>query len=100
MTMTRATHRGSRVFALLAGAAVVCAAMATTAAFDPADARSRSFSRSHSVGAYDRNRFHHVRGHRYGSFYRCHGCRSSYYVGPRHGTRSRGVYGGHHFEGR
>jgi hypothetical protein len=93
------------LFARVVGAAVLCATMATTAAFDSADARgsgehSYHGGHGHRAGAYDRGRFHHVGGHYYGNIYR--GKYGTFYNGA-HGlvVRSgRGVHGGgHYFEG-
>jgi hypothetical protein len=50
---------------LLAGAAVLCTTLATTAAFDSADARGRAHhgGHGHSAGAFDHARFHHYEGY-------------------------------------
>src|SRR5262249_35805112 len=95
------------LFALLVGAAVLCATMAMTAAFDSADARGsggQSYYRGHRAGAYDRARFHHqggrYGGRYYGNFYRSN---LGTFYNPPPGLKVRGGRGvqggGHYFEG-
>jgi hypothetical protein len=101
MTMINATR--SRMLTLLAGAAVLCTTLATTAVLDSADARGRSYhgGHGHRAGAFDHARFHHQRGHYYGKTYRSHyGFRYHNRFRPYAVQSGRGVVGGgHHYEG-